>query len=219
MNTPQDAAPAAPRETGSPDGEVEPAGRKPIRPEIDGPRLERAVREMLAAIGEDPDREGLRETPARVARMYAELLGGLHDDPRIHLKKFFTEQYDEMVLVKDITFNSMCEHHLLPFSGKAHIGYVPNGKVVGLSKLARVVEVISRRPQVQERMTEQVANLLIEELDVKGVAVVIEASHSCMTLRGIRKPGSVCVTSAMKGIFRSNLSSRSEVMTLIYGRN
>ena len=142
---------------------------------------------------------------------------GLHDDARVHLQKFFTEQYDEMVLVRDISFNSMCEHHMLPFSGKAHIGYVPNGKVVGLSKLARVAEVVSHQPQVQERMTEQIANLLIEELDVKGVAVVIEATHSCMTIRGVRKPSSVCVTSAMKGIFRSNLSSRLEVMTLIYG--
>jgi len=184
---------------------------------VDLPRIERAVREILAAVGEDPDREGLQETPARVARMYAELFSGLHTDPSVHLKKFFTEKYDEMVLVRDITFNSMCEHHMLPFIGKAHIGYVPNGKVVGLSKLARVVEEISKRPQVQERMTEQIANLLIEELDVKGVAVVIEASHSCMAIRGIRKPDSICVTSAMKGIFRSNLSSRSEVMTLIYG--
>jgi len=186
---------------------------------VDLPRIERAVREILCAVGEDPDREGLLETPARVARMYAEMFSGLHADPRTHLQKFFTEQYDEMVLVRDITFSSMCEHHMLPFCGKAHIGYVPNGKVVGLSKLARVVEDVSRRPQVQERMTEQVANLLIEELDVKGVAVVIEASHSCMSIRGIRKPGSVCVTSAMKGLFRSNLSSRSEVMTLIYGKS
>ncbi len=184
---------------------------------VDLPRIERAVREILAAVGEDPDREGLLETPARVARMYAELFSGLHDDPHLHLKKFFTEEYDEMVLVRDISFNSMCEHHLLPFTGAAHIGYIPNGKVVGLSKLARIVESISHRPQVQERMTEQIANLLIEELDVRGVAVVIEATHSCMTVRGVRKPGSICVTSAMKGLFRSNLSSRSEVMTLIYG--
>jgi GTP cyclohydrolase I len=187
------------------------------KPAVDLPRIERAVREILAAVGEDPDREGLRETPARVARMYAELFRGLHTDPRIHLQKFFTEKYDEMVLVKDIAFNSMCEHHMLPFMGKAHIGYVPSGKVVGLSKLARVVEEVSHRPQVQERMTEQIANLLVEELGVKGVAVVIEASHSCMAIRGVRKPDSVCVTSAMKGIFRSNLSSRSEVMTLIFG--
>jgi GTP cyclohydrolase IA len=168
-------------------------------------------------VGEDPDREGLRETPARVARMYRELFSGLHTDPRVHLQKFFTEKYDEMVLVKDIAFNSMCEHHMLPFIGKAHIGYIPSGKVVGLSKLARVVEEVSHRPQVQERMTEQIANLLLEELQVKGVAVVIEASHSCMAIRGVRKPESICVTSAMKGIFRSNLSSRSEVMQLIYG--
>jgi GTP cyclohydrolase I len=184
---------------------------------VDTARIERAVREILSAVGEDPSREGLRETPARVARMYAELFSGLHDDPRVHLKKFFTEKYDEMVLVRDISFNSMCEHHLLPFTGVAHIGYVPSGKVVGLSKLARVVESVSRRPQVQERMTEEIANLLIDELNVKGVAVVIEATHSCMTIRGVRKPGSICVTSAMKGIFRSNLSSRSEVMNLIYG--
>ena len=186
---------------------------------VDLPRIEKAVREILIAVGEDPDREGLLETPARVARMYAEMFSGLHKDPSVHLKKFFTEKYDEMVLVRDITFDSMCEHHMLPFHGKAHIGYVPNGKVVGLSKLARVVEEVSRRPQVQERMTEHIANLLIDELEVKGVAVVIEASHSCMSIRGIRKPGSVCVTSAMKGLFRSNLSSRSEVMTLIYGKS
>ena len=184
---------------------------------VDQPRIERAVREILAAIGEDPDREGLQETPARVARMYAELMSGLHDDPRKHLRKFFTEKYDEMVLVRDISFNSMCEHHLLPFMGKAHIGYIPDGKVIGLSKLARVVEAVSRRPQVQERMTEEIADLLVKELNAKGVAVVIEATHTCMTIRGIRKPGSLCVTSAMKGIFRSNLSSRSEIMTLIYG--
>ena len=184
---------------------------------VDLPRIERAVREILEAVGEDPDREGLLETPARVARMYAELFSGLHEDPRIHLQKNFTESYDELVLVRDICFNSMCEHHMLPFTGKAHIGYIPNGRVVGLSKLARVVEVVSRRPQVQERMTETIANLLISELDVKGVAVVLEASHSCMTIRGVRKPGSLCVTSAMKGLFRSNLSSRSEVMNLIYG--
>lgn len=185
--------------------------------EVDLPRIEKAVREILAAVGEDPDREGLLETPGRVARMYAELFGGLHEEPRDHLQKFFTEKCDEMVLVKDITFNSMCEHHLLPFSGKAHIGYLPNGKVVGLSKLARVVDAVSRRPQVQERMTETIADLLLEELDVKGVAVVVEASHSCMTIRGVRKPGSMCVTSAMKGLFRTNQSSRAEVMTLIYG--
>jgi GTP cyclohydrolase I len=184
---------------------------------VDLDRIARAVREILIAVGENPDREGLLETPKRVARMYAEMFQGLHQDPREHLQKFFTEKYDEVVLVRDISFCSMCEHHLLPFTGKAHIGYVPNGRVLGLSKLARVVEVVARKPQVQERMTEQIANLLVEELDAKGVAVVIEASHSCMTIRGVRKPGSLCVTSAMKGVFRSHLSSRSEIMQLIYG--
>ena len=185
--------------------------------QVDQPRIERAVREILAAVGEDPDREGLRETPGRVARMYTEMFSGLHEDPRDQLKKFFTEKYDEVVLVRDISFNSMCEHHMLPFMGKAHIGYMPDGRVIGLSKLARVVEVVARRPQVQERMTETIADLLLEELNAKGVAVVIEATHTCMTIRGVKKPGSLCVTSAMKGIFRSNLSSRSEIMNLIYG--
>jgi GTP cyclohydrolase I len=184
---------------------------------VDQLRIQRAVREILLAVGEDPDREGLQETPARVARMYAELFAGLHDDPRVHLRKAFTEKYDEIVLVRDISFNSICEHHLLPFMGHAHIGYMPAGRVVGLSKLARVVEVVSRRPQVQERMTETIADLIIDELGARGAAVVIEASHTCMTIRGVRRPGSLCVTSAMKGIFRSNLSSRSEVMSLIYG--
>jgi GTP cyclohydrolase I len=212
----QPATPTSDR--GSLSGELDGGHRrKRVQSGVDLPRIERAVREILAAVGEDPEREGLRETPARVARMYQELFSGLHTDPRIHLQKFFTEKYDEMVLVRDIAFNSMCEHHMMPFIGKAHIGYVPSGKVVGLSKLARVVEEVSHRPQVQERMTEQIANLLVEELEVRGVAVVIEASHSCMAIRGVRKPDSVCVTSAMKGIFRSNLSSRSEVMTLIYG--
>jgi GTP cyclohydrolase I len=202
---------------GSITGELDEFPASKNAPPVDLPRIERAVREILAAVGENPDREGLRETPARVARMYQELFSGLHSNPRVHLQKFFTEKYDEMVLVKDIAFNSMCEHHMLPFIGKAHIGYIPSGRVVGLSKLARVVEEVSHRPQVQERMTEEIANLLIDELQVKGVAVVIEASHSCMAIRGVRKPESICVTSAMKGIFRSNLSSRSEVMQLIYG--
>ena len=184
---------------------------------VDQPRIERAVREILAAVGEDPDREGLLETPARVARMYAEMFAGLHEDPRVHLQKVFTEKYDEIVLVRDISFNSMCEHHMLPFMGTAHIGYLPSGKVVGLSKLARVVESVARRPQVQERMTDTIADLLVEELDARGVAVVVQATHTCMTIRGVRRPGSLCVTSAMRGIFRHNLSSRSEVMSLIYG--
>ena len=185
---------------------------------VDLRRIERAVREILLAVGEDPDREGLIETPARVARMYAEMFSGLAQDPRQHTQKFFSQDYDEVVLVRDISFCSMCEHHLLPFIGLAHVAYIPDGKVIGLSKIARVVEVISRRPQVQERMTEDIANLLVDELGAKGVAVVIEASHSCMTIRGVKKPGSSMVTSAMKGTFRSNLSTRAEVMQLIYGK-
>jgi GTP cyclohydrolase I len=202
--------------TGTLADEEEPSGRQ-VQPEVDGPRIARAVREILLAVGEDPDREGLRETPARVARMYAELFSGLHQDPRQHLRKFFTQTCDEVVLVRDISFDSMCEHHMLPFMGRAHIGYLPDGRVIGLSKLARVVESVARRPQVQERMTEEIANLLVEELHARGVAVVVEAVHTCMTIRGVRKPGAVCVTSAMKGIFRSNVSSRAEIMTLIYG--
>jgi GTP cyclohydrolase I len=208
---------SAATDLGSLTGEQDPLPASNGKNPVDEARIERAVREILSAVGENPDREGLKETPARVARMYSEMFSGLHEDPRIHLQKFFTEQYDEVVLVRDISFNSMCEHHMLPFMGLAHIGYMPNGKVIGLSKLARVVEVVARRPQVQERMTETIANLLVEELEAKGVAVIIEATHTCMTIRGIRKPGSLCVTSAMKGIFRSNLSSRSEMMNLIYG--
>jgi GTP cyclohydrolase I len=188
----------------------------PVAP-VDHARIQRAVREILLAVGEDPDREGLRETPARVARMYAELFAGLHLDPRRHLRKFFTERYDEVVLVRDIGFQSTCEHHLLPFLGKAHVAYGPGPRIVGLSKLARVVEEVARRPQVQERMTEQIANLLVEELQVKGVAVIIEAEHTCMTIRGVRKPGALCITSAMKGHFRTGSSTRAELMTLIYG--
>lgn len=182
---------------------------------IDLPRIAAAVREILLAVGEDPEREGLRETPERVARMYSELFAGLHKDPAEVLAKKFTEKYDEMVVVKDIAFESVCEHHLLPVIGKAHLGYLPNGQIVGLSKLARAVELLARRPQVQERMTEELADLLMRELGAKGVGVVIDASHSCMTIRGIRKPGSLCTTSAMRGIFRSNLSTRSEFMALI----
>ena len=157
---------------------------------VDQERIRAAVREILLAVGEDPDREGLLETPDRVARMYAEMFSGLHRDPRELLQKTFTQKYDEMVLVKDIELRqSCCEHHLLPFIGKAHIAYLPNGKIVGLSKLARVVEVLARRPQVQERMTEEMADLLMEELDARGVGVILEATHTCMTIRGVRKPG------------------------------
>jgi GTP cyclohydrolase I len=182
---------------------------------VDQARIRAAVREILLAVGEDPEREGLRETPARVARMYAELFCGLHADARAHLRKTFTQKYDEVVVVRDIRFESMCEHHLLPFLGKAHIAYLPNGKIAGLSKLARVVEVLARRPQVQERMTEEVADLLVNELAPRGVAVILEASHTCMTIRGVRKPDSLCVTSAMRGAFRDNASTRAELMALI----
>ncbi|MFN0052714.1 MAG: GTP cyclohydrolase I FolE [Planctomycetales bacterium] len=191
---------------------------QPLDSEIDRPRIERAVREILAAVGEDPDREGLRDTPARVARMYAELFSGLRATPAKHLQRVFEEQYDELVLVRDISFNSMCEHHLLPFTGVAHVGYLPKGKVAGLSKLARVVEDISRRPQVQERMTHQIADLMAAELDAKGVIVVLEATHTCMTIRGVRKPGSVMVTSAVRGLFKSNEATRAEAMALIHSR-
>jgi GTP cyclohydrolase IA len=216
---------------GETDGDAEPGSRGGAFPsddvngnrdqetasKVDHARIERAVREILLAVGEDPDREGLRETPARVARMYAELFSGLHLDPRRHLRKFFNERYDEVVLVRDISFQSTCEHHMLPFLGKAHVAYLPGPRIVGLSKLARVVDEIARRPQVQERMTEQIANLLVEELKVKGVAVIIEAEHTCMTIRGVRKPGALCITSAMKGQFRTGSSTRAELMTLIYG--
>jgi GTP cyclohydrolase I len=184
---------------------------------VDEERIRAAVREILLAVGEDPDREGLAETPDRVARMYAEMFAGLHLDPREHLRKTFTQKYDEVVLVKDIHFASMCEHHLLPFTGRAHVAYLPKGKIVGLSKLARVVEVVAHRPQVQERMTEQVADLLVEELGARGVAVILEAAHTCMTIRGVRKDSSVCTTSAMRGMFRDNPSTRAELMSLIYG--
>ncbi len=183
--------------------------------QVDLERIRRAVREILYAVGEDPDREGLLETPDRVARMYAEVFRGLHEDPRIHLEKRFTQKYDEMLLVKDIRFESFCEHHLLPFVGHAHVAYIPNGKVVGLSKIPRVIEVLSKRPQMQERLTEELADLLMCELDAKGVAVVVEATHSCMTIRGVHKPGSTFVTSAMRGLFKDRLATRTEVMSLI----
>jgi GTP cyclohydrolase I len=183
---------------------------------IDQARIAAAVREILLAVGEDPDREGLHDTPQRVARMYAELFSGLGQNPRDHLKKTFTQKYHEMVLVKDIGFSSLCEHHLLPFLGKAHIAYLPNGKIVGLSKLARVVECVARRPQVQERMTEELADLIMEELDARGVAVVLEASHTCMTIRGVRKEGSICTTSAMRGGFLDDQRTRGELMALIH---
>jgi GTP cyclohydrolase I len=168
-------------------------------------------------VGENPDREGLLETPERVARMYGELFSGLNVNPREHLQKTFTVKHDEMVVLKDIDFSSMCEHHLLPFLGKAHIAYLPSGKVVGLSKLARVVEVVSHRPQVQERMTEEIADLVMHELGARGVGVILEATHTCMTIRGVRKPGTICITSAMRGGFQTNPATRMELMALVTG--
>lgn len=182
---------------------------------VDLEAIKGAVRTILRAVGEDPNRPGLLETPRRVAKMYAEMFSGLHQEPGRHLDVTFPEDYDELVLVRDIPFTSMCEHHLLPFSGVAHVGYIPNGCVTGLSKLARVVEEVARRPQVQERMTQTIANLIEDRLDSTGVAVVIRAEHSCMSIRGIRKHGSSTVTSALRGIFKTNQSSRSEVLSLI----
>ena len=182
---------------------------------VDLAKIERAVREILEAVGADPDREGMRDTPRRVAEMYQELFGGLFEDPIEHLRVEFTEKYDEMVVLRDIPFSSMCEHHLLPFMGKAHVAYIPDGKVVGVSKLARIVECFARRPQVQERLTSQIANMLMDKLGAKGVGVIIEATHTCMTIRGVKKPGSVMVTSAMLGSFRSNLATRTEAISLL----
>jgi GTP cyclohydrolase IA len=185
--------------------------------EMDHEKLVKAARLILEAIGENPKREGLLETPERIARMYEEVFQGLHKDPETEVKTVFSEDYDEVVLVKDISFFSMCEHHLLPFSGKAHTAYLPSGKVLGISKLARAVEVFARRPQVQERLTNQIADLIERAAQPRGVAVVLEASHTCMTIRGIKKPGSTVITSAMRGLFRTNLATRTEVMNLIRG--
>lgn len=181
---------------------------------VDVEAIREAVRVILRAIGEDPERPGLQETPRRVAKMYLEMFAGLHTDPSRHLQVTFPESYDEMVLVRDIPFTSMCEHHLLPFSGVAHVAYIPNGKVTGLSKLARVVEEVAKRPQVQERMTQQIAELIDQHLETSGVAVVVSAEHSCMAIRGIKKPGSKTVTSALRGIFKEP-STRAEFMSLI----
>ena len=182
---------------------------------LDIPRIEKAVLEILKAIGEDPNREGLIGTPNRVARMYAELFAGLSDNPTRHIASVFTQNYDEIVLLKDIPFYSMCEHHLLPFMGKAHVGYLPHGKVIGVSKLGRIVTSFASRPQLQERLTSEIAEFLMDRIDARGVAVVIEATHTCMTIRGVKKPGSSLVTSAMLGQFRSDARSRAEIMSLI----
>lgn len=187
--------------------------------EIDRARIERAVREILLAAGEDPEREGLLETPRRVASAYAELFAGLHEDPRRHLQVTFDEQHTEMVVLRDIPFASLCEHHLLPFTGRTHIGYIPDGRVVGLSKLARLVEGYARRPQVQERMTSEIADAIMEELSPDGCGVVIEAVHTCMTIRGVQKPGAEMITSAMRGGFRRRTATRAEFMAFIrHGR-
>jgi len=182
---------------------------------IDTERIRKAVREILLAAGEDINREGLRNTPQRVAKMYAELLAGMHEDPKEHIRSVFTENYDEIVLLRDIPFHSICEHHLLPFIGSAHVAYLPSGGVIGVSKLARIVDCFARRLQSQERLTYQIADFIMNSLKPQGVAVVIEASHSCMTIRGIKKPGSVMVTSALRGIFRRDPKSRNEVLGLM----
>lgn len=187
--------------------------------DIDFGRIESAVREILAAIGEDPDRDGLLDTPARVARMYREVCGGLRENPAVHLAKTFQVEHDEIIVVRDINFYSICEHHLIPFFGKAHVAYLPqkDGRITGLSKLARLVDGFARRPQVQERLTGQIADAIDEKLAPRGAAVVLEAEHLCMSMRGIRKPGARTVTSSMRGIFRSNPASREEVLRLMGG--
>lgn len=184
---------------------------------VDQPRIEKAVREILCAIGEDPDRDGLIDTPARVARLYAEICGGLQEDPAEHLEKTFEVDHDEIIIVRDIPLYSICEHHLVPFFGKAHVGYLPkpSGKITGLSKLARLVDGYARRPQVQERLTTQIADALDDNLDPMGAIVVLEAEHMCMSMRGIKKPGATTVTSSVRGSFRDNPASRAEVMGLI----
>jgi len=185
---------------------------------VDRGRIEKAVREILEAIGEDPDRDGLERTPERVANMYAEIFSGLKDDPDRHLRVTFEAGHDEMVMVKDIPLYSVCEHHLVPFVGKAHVAYIPNadGRITGLSKLARLVDILSKRPQVQERLTTQIADELDNSLQPRGVLVVLEAEHLCMSMRGVRKPGSMTVTSAVRGQFRESVATRNEAMQFIH---
>ncbi len=214
MTTSEDTVqPAADRSNGH-----GPAGAASV-PAFDAPRIEAAVREILIGIGEDPEREGLKDTPARVARAYEELFAGLRTDPDEVLRRTFSENHDELVLVRDIPMFSMCEHHLLPFHGLAHVAYLPgpDGRVTGLSKLARLVDLYARRPQVQERLTTQVADALDRELDARGVIVVIDAEHQCMSARGVRKPGSRTTTSAVRGIIKSSASTRAEALGLIRG--
>ena len=187
--------------------------------QVDAPKIEAAVRQILEAVGEDPDRDGLLDTPARVARMYAEITSGLREDPREHLYKVFDVDHDEMILVREIPVYSMCEHHLLPFYGQAHVAYIPkpDGRITGLSKIARLVDGYARRPQVQERLTRQIADAVQEVLDPAGVLVVVEAEHMCMSMRGVRKPGSSTVTSAVHGSFRESSATRAEAMRFITG--
>ncbi len=188
-----------------------------LSPDVDLDRIAAAVREILEAIGEDPERDGLLQTPSRVARMYAETCAGLHEDPSHHLRTTFDVGHDEMIMVRDVALYSLCEHHLVPFTGYAHVAYIPNadGRVTGLSKLARLVDGFARRPQVQERLTTQVADAIEERLAPKGVLVVVEAEHMCMAMRGVRKPGSSTVTSAVRGVFRTDRGTRDEAMRLI----
>jgi len=200
---------------------TEPAGQSPTnQPPIDQPRIERAVREILIAIGEDPDRDGLIDTPARVARAYAEQFSGLSQHPEDVLGTVFDADHDELILVRDIEVYSTCEHHLVPFFGRAHVAYIPNekGQITGLSKLARLVDVYARRPQVQERMTSQIADALMRVLEPRGALVVIEAEHLCMSMRGVRKPGAKTVTSAVRGCIRDSARTRAEAMSLLLHR-
>jgi GTP cyclohydrolase IA len=201
---------------GPPAGAASTNGRRGV----DRPRAEAAVRELLFALGEDPDREGLRETPARVARAYEEIFAGLYEEPDAALEKTFDEHHQELILVKDIPIFSTCEHHLVPFHGMAHIGYIPSpsGRVTGLSKIARVADLYARRPQVQERLTGQIADALVRKLEPRGVIVVIDAEHLCMGMRGVRKPGSRTTTSAVRGLLQSSSRSRAEALSLISGR-
>ncbi len=185
---------------------------------IDTERIKKAIKEILLAVGEDAEREGLKKTPERVASMYAELLGGMHEDPKKHLS-IFSENYDEIVLLRDVPFYSICEHHLMPFIGSANVAYLPSGMVLGVSKLARVVDCFARRLQTQERLTYKIADFIMNSLKPQGVAVVLEASHSCMTIRGIKKPGSVMVTSALRGIFKRDPRSRNEILSLMHNSN
>ena len=190
------------------------------RDPVDLPRIESAVREILIAIGEDPDRNGLQDTPARVARMYEEITDGLREDPETHLAKVFEVDHDEMIMVRDIPVYSICEHHLIPFFGHAHVAYIPSsgGKITGLSKIARLVNGFARRPQVQERLTREIADAVESALEPRGVLVIVEAEHLCMSMRGVRKPGASTVTSSVTGIFRDNVSTRLEAMRFIDGR-